>query len=140
MLRHSTPTLSARTIHSMKPVAMLLGFSMAFSGLTSAQSPTDVSAVPAADKQVYGEYPIAYKEIITRWLATKLVDPPSAAVEWGEAPKPGEYQTQKRDTFVGYVVDFKVNARNQFGGPTGKQKYRVVIRNGDVIWGGHPRR
>ena len=56
-----------------------------------------------------------------------------------DVPKAGEYKTQKGATFVGYVVDFKVNARNQFGAPTGKQNYRVVIRNGEVIWGGRPR-
>jgi hypothetical protein len=100
---------------------------------------TEPPVVPAADTELYGQYPIESKEIITRWLDTKLVDPRSAVIEWAEPPKPGEYKTRKDERYVGYLVDFKVNARNQFGGPTGKQKYRVVIKNGDVLWGGHPR-
>ncbi len=123
----------------MKPVALLLGFFLVLSGLSGARGQTGGTPAAAADPQAYGQYPIAYKEIITRWLATKLTDPPSAVIDWGEAPQPGEYKTKKGETITGYVVDFKVNARNQFGGPTGKQKYRVVIRNGDVLWGGHPR-
>lgn len=123
----------------MKPVALLLGFCLALSGLSSSRGQTEGAPAPAADPQVYGQYPIGYKEIISRWLGTKLIDPASAVIDWGEAPKPGEYKTKKGEAFTGYVVDFKVNARNQFGGPTGKQKYRVVIRNGDVLWGGHPR-
>lgn len=101
---------------------------------------TEIQITPATgDPKTYGEYPLAYKEIITRWLETKLVDAESALIDWGEAPKPGEYRTQKKERFIGYVVDFKVNARNQFGAYTGKQKYRVVIRNGEVAWGGRPR-
>ncbi len=120
--------------------AILFGCYVSVGGLSAAPAPNEVQVVPAAaDPKVYGQYPIAYKEIITRWLGTKLVDPASAVVDWTEIPKPGEYKTQKGETFVGYVVDFKVNARNQFGGPTGKQRYRVVIRNGDVVWGGRPR-
>lgn len=96
-------------------------------------------APASADAKVYGQYPLAYKEITQRWLETKLADPKSAVIDWGDAPKPGEYKTQKGERFVGYIVDFKVNARNQFGAYTGKQKYRVVIQNGNVLWGGHPR-
>lgn len=101
---------------------------------------TEIQVVPATgDPKTYGEYPLAYKEIVTRWLETKLVDASSAMIDWTDAPKPGDYKTQKNERFVGYVVDFKVNARNQFGAYTGKQKYRVVIRNGEVTWGGRPR-
>lgn len=107
-----------------------------------ARAQTEIEVVPpAADAKVYGEYPVAYKEIITRWLGTKLIDPPSAVIEWAEPPKPGEVPGAKgsKQRFVGYVVDFKVNARNQFGAATGKRKYRTVIRNGEVLWGGNPR-
>lgn len=100
----------------------------------------EIEIIPATgDPRVYGEYPMAYREIVQRWLETKLEDPKSAVIDYGEAPKPGEYKTQKGEKFVGYVVDFKVNARNQFGTYTGKQRYRVVIRNGEVVWGGRPR-
>ncbi len=106
----------------------------------AAFSQNEIEVVPGTgDPKIYGEYPMAYREIIERWLATKLQDPKSAVIDWMETPKPGEYKTQKGQRFVGYVVDFKVNARNQFGTYTGKQRYRVVIRNADVVWGGHPR-
>lgn len=125
----------------MNKAATLL-FLICFAGLGDLEpvaGQAESPVIPAADTEVYGQYPIAYKEIITRWLETKLVDPPSAVIEWGDAPQPGEYKTRKDERYIGYVVDFKVNARNQFGGPTGKQRYRVVIKNGDVLWGGHPR-
>ncbi len=111
-------------------------------GFSTARAQTDIDVVPpAADTKVYGEFPVAYKEIITRWLETRLIDPPSAVIDWAEPPKQGEVPGPKGSDqrFVGYLVDFKVNARNQFGAATGKRKYRVVIRNGEVLWGGNPR-
>jgi hypothetical protein len=107
--------------------------------LLRAQTEIQVVPSPAADPKVYGEYPIAYKEIITRWMESRLVDPASAVFEWIGEPRPGEVSPKKGQKVVGYIVDFKVNARNQFGAPTGKQRYQVVIRNGEVIWGGRPR-
>lgn len=92
----------------------------------------------AGDPKVYGQYPLGYKAIINRWLETKLNDPGSAIIDWLTEPTAGEYKTQKGERHVGYVVDIKVNARNQFGAYTGKQRYRVVIKNGEVIWGGRP--
>ena len=109
---------------------------------SSSVAQTEIEVVPsAADAKLYGEYPVAFKEIIMRWLETRLIDPPSAVIDWAELPKPGEVPGAKgsNQRFVGYVVDFKVNARNQFGAATGKLKYRVVIRNGEVLWGGNPR-
>ena len=101
---------------------------------------TEVEVVPAADEaKAYGEFPIAYKELIARWLETKLSDPASAVIDWNQPPRAGEYKTKKGERYKGYVIDFKVNARNQFGAYTGKQLYRVVLRNGDVLWGGRPR-
>jgi hypothetical protein len=107
--------------------------------LLQAQTEIEVGPSPAADAKIYGEYPIAYKEIITRWMNARLVDPDSAVFEWVGQPRPGDHTPPKGQKVVGYLVDFKVNARNQFGGATGKQKYQVVIRNGEVVWGGRPR-
>src|SRR5437879_4196460 len=119
--------------------ALALLISCGFACIATAQNETpSPSPAPTGDPMVYGQYPIAYHEIIERWLGTTLVDPKSAVIEWGEAPKASEYKTQKGEKFVGYLVDFKVNARNQFGTSTGKQKYRVIIRNGEVLWAGHP--
>ena len=122
-----------------KLAAILVGCLVTVGGVSLICAQNDIEVITAADPKIYGEYPIAYQEIITRWLETKLADPPSAVIEWPDAPKPGEYKTLKGQRYVGYVIDFKVNARNQFGAYTGKQKYRVVIRNGEVAWGGRPR-
>jgi hypothetical protein len=107
--------------------------------LLGAETEIEVVPSPAADAKVYGEYPMAYKEIITRWMNGRLVDPASAVFEWVGQPRPGKHSPSKGPKVVGYIVDFKVNARNQFGGATGKQKYQVVIRNGEIVWGGRPR-
>lgn len=106
--------------------------------LLRAQTEIEVAPARAADTKVFGEYPIAYKEIITRWMETRLVDPASAVFEWIGEPRSGEVSPKKGQRVFGYIVDFKVNARNKFGAPTGKQRYQVVIRNGDVLWGGRP--
>ena len=71
-------------------------------------------------------------------MQTRLSDPESAVMEWDEPPKTGEFTPKKGERYVGYIVDFKVNARNRFGTYTGKQKYRVVLRNGEVVWAGRP--
>ena len=125
---------------------IVIASGLAFVAVASAQTPSPAqSPVPAevapttGDPKVYGEYPMAYRTIIQRWLEDRLVDPTSAVIDWGEPPKPGEITGPKKERFVGYVAEFKVNARNQFGAPTGKQRYQVVIRNGQVMWGGRPR-
>jgi len=96
---------------------------------------TEIEIVP--DAKAFGEFPIAYKEIITAWMESRLADPSSAVFEWTD-PKTGEVSPKKGQRFVGYIVDFRVNARNRFGTYTGKQKYRVLLRNGQILWGGRP--
>ncbi|MGI8821369.1 MAG: hypothetical protein ACR2ID_10965 [Chthoniobacterales bacterium] len=98
-----------------------------------AQEPT---AAPAVDEAKYGVYPIAWKEIITRWLDKQLIDPASAQIEWTSEPKPIEIKGRDGELFFGYVVEFKVNSRNKFGTYTGKQSRRVYLRNGNVAAGG----
>ena len=89
-----------------------------------------------ADPALYGEYPKNYQEIITNWLETKLVDPPSAQIEWTSAPKPADLPEKKGGKpLYGYLVEFKVNSRNRFGAYTGKQKHGALIRDGQVIKG-----
>jgi hypothetical protein len=125
----------------MRKLIVILLTVVAFPASSIVRAQTEIPVVPssAADAKVYGEYPMAYKEMITRWMETRLVDPASAVFEWMGEPRPGELSPKKGERVVGYIVDFKVNARNQFGAATGKQRYQVVIRNGDVVWGGRPR-
>ena len=87
-----------------------------------------------ADTERYGPYPANYKEIVTKWLETQLIDPASARIEWIEEPKPADLG-KKGEHLYGYLVHFKVDARNRFGAYTGKQTHGALIRNGEVIKG-----
>ena len=88
----------------------------------------------AVDASRYGPYPTNYKEIVTKWLQTKLLDPASAQIEWQGDPKPADLGTKGQHLY-GYLVNFKVNSRNRFGSYTGKQAHGALIRNGEVIKG-----
>jgi hypothetical protein len=87
-----------------------------------------------ADTPRYGSYPANYKEIVTQWLNKQLIDPDSARIEWNGEPKAADLGKDGGHLY-GYLVNFTVNARNRFGGYTGKQKHAVLIRNGVVIKG-----
>ena len=87
-----------------------------------------------ADAARYGTYPANYKEIVTNWLETQLIDAASARIEWSSDPKPADLGT-KGEHLYGYLVNFKVNAKNRFGTYTGKQTHGALIRNGEVIKG-----
>jgi hypothetical protein len=117
----------------MKTIALLLLLGLACPTLARAEA-TEVE-IAAADPAVYGEYPKNYQEIILKWLETKLADPKSALIEWTAAPKPGDLAGPGGKRLYGYVVEFKVAARNRFGAYTGKQKHGALIRNGQVIKG-----
>jgi hypothetical protein len=89
---------------------------------------------PAADTERYGQYPSNYKEIVMKWLDTQLLDAASARIEWGGDPKPASLGPKDKPLY-GYLVNFKVNARNRFGAYTGMQSHGALIRNGEVIKG-----
>ena len=87
-----------------------------------------------ADAALYGPYPANYKEIIMKWLDDQLLDSGSARIEWNGDPKPADLG-QNGQHLYGYLVKFKVNARNRFGAYTGLQQHGVLIRNGEVVKG-----
>jgi hypothetical protein len=93
-----------------------------------------VAQTPTPDAGLYGPYPTNYKEIVTKWLETQLVDPTSARIEWKDEPKPADLGS-KGEHLYGYLVTFTANARNRFGTYTGKQAHGALIRNGEVIKG-----
>lgn len=95
---------------------------------------TNSIAQTPADPALCGPYPTNYKEIVTRWLNTKLIDPASARIEWLDEPKPVD-MGKKGEHLYGYLGHLKVNARNRFGAYTGKQSLSVLIRDGEVIKG-----
>jgi hypothetical protein len=89
---------------------------------------------PSADTERYGQYPTNYKGIVMKWLDTQLIDAASARIEWSGDPKLANLGTKDKPLY-GYLVNFKVNARNRFGAYTGMQSHGALIRNGEVIKG-----
>jgi hypothetical protein len=87
---------------------------------------------PAPDAALCGPYPKIYKEIVWNWMQSSLVDADSARIEWGGDPKPADLGKEGQHLY-GWLVNFKVNARNRFGTYTGKQDHAALIRNGQVI-------
>ena len=87
-----------------------------------------------ADAERYGPYPTNYKEIVMKWLDTQLIDAASARIEWTGDPKPANLGTKDKPLY-GYLVNFKVNARNRFGAYTGAQSHGALIHDGEVIKG-----
>jgi hypothetical protein len=99
---------------------------------TNPSSPAAETQTP--DPALYGPYPANYKEIVTEWLQTQLLDPSSARIEWKGDPKTADLGKQGEHLY-GYLVRFTVNARNRFGAYTGKQEHGALIRNGEVVKG-----
>ncbi len=86
---------------------------------------------PSPDVSLCGPFPKLYKEIIWNWMQSALVDANSAKLEWGEEPKPADLGKSGTHLY-GWLVNFKVNARNRFGAYTGKQAHAALIRDGQV--------
>jgi len=105
---------------------LLLSAFLASPSASFAQSPPPAGAV-------YGAYPANYREIITAWLNSSLVDPKSVQIKWLGEPRPGELDVNKGQKVAGFLVDFSVNARNIFGAYTGSQKHTALIRDGQVV-------
>jgi hypothetical protein len=87
-----------------------------------------------ADAALYGPYPSNYKDIVMKWLNERLVDVASARIEWQGDPQPADLG-KNGEHLYGYLVQFRVNARNQFGSYTGSQQHGALIKNGEVIQG-----
>jgi hypothetical protein len=125
----------------MKLLITLLGFFLAGTMLAASPTPTatptaSTTPTPARSATVdplCGEYPTNYKNIVMDWLYSHLQDPVSAKVEWQGEPQRTELPAGRGRKLHGYLVLFTVNARNQFGAPTGKQNHGLLIHNGEVI-------
>jgi hypothetical protein len=94
----------------------------------------DLSAETSAPDTACGPYPKLYKEIVWNWMQTALVNADSAKIEWESEPKCVDLG-EKGQHLYGWLVKFKVNARNRFGTYTGKQDHGALIRDGKVIKG-----
>ena len=69
-----------------------------------------------------------------KWLETQLLDASTARIDWQGDPKPADLGKNGEHVY-GWLVDFKVNARNRFGAYTGKQQHGALIRDGQVVKG-----
>ncbi len=69
-----------------------------------------------------------------KWLDTQLLDAASARIEWNGDPKPANLGAKDKPLY-GYLVNFRVNARNRFGAYTGMQSHGALIHNGEVVKG-----
>jgi hypothetical protein len=98
-------------------------------GLVLAAPPLAETTV--ADPALCGPFPKFYKEVIYNWMKTALVDADSAKIEWDGEPRPVDIGKNGQH-FYGWLVDFKVNARNRFGAYTGKQSHAAIIRDNQV--------
>ena len=87
-----------------------------------------------ADPALYGPFPTNYKEIVMNWLNQQLLDAASARIEWAGEPKPVDLGKNGQHLY-GYLVQFRVNARNRFGTYTGMQQHGALIKDGQVIKG-----
>ena len=97
-------------------------------------TPKPVTPLPRViNDPVYGEYPVRYKDIVMDWLYTHLNDPLSAKIEWQSEPKRADLPDARGRKVYGWLVLFSVQARNRFGGYTGKQTHGILIRNGEVV-------
>jgi hypothetical protein len=115
----------------MKTLALIL--SISFLGMSAALDLPAQTPQPV-DPALCGPYPTNYKEIVMKWLQTHLEDAGSARIEWNGDPKPADLG-KKGEHLYGWLVNFKINARNRFGTYTGYQKHGALIRNGEVIKG-----
>jgi hypothetical protein len=113
----------------MKTLALLI-----FAFTAGAALSPRAHAETQADAARYGPYPANYKEIVMKWLETQLFDAASARIEWNGDLKPADLGREGEHLY-GYLVNFKVNARNRFGTYTGMQSHGALIRNGEVIKG-----
>lgn len=117
-------------------IGRLIGILLCAVVLCGGAMPGMAQKQTAAEIEKYGVYPIAYRELIERWLGEQLIDPASAQIEWLSEPQKVVVKKKGEPAFAGFMVDFKVNSRNKFGMYTGKQARRVFIRNGQVVSGG----
>ena|ERR1035437_1884418 len=109
-------------------LSLLVAFCLCGAALAALPVPQN----PPPDPAFCGPFPKLYKEIIWNWMQGSLIDANSAKIEWGEEPKPADLG-QNGQHLYGWLVNFKVNARNRFGAYTGRQAHAALIRGGQVI-------
>ncbi len=83
----------------------------------------------------YGPEPENYKELITAYMLNQLKDPDSAKFEFNKPPAKAWFGYG--DKIFGWGVCATVNAKNSYGGYTGKQGSYFVIKDGAIVVARH---
>lgn len=116
----------------MKGISLILLLSLALLGCASKALTTEEAM--AAD---YGNHPSNYEEIVTDWFYETLKDPDSAKYRFESEPT--KAYTRKAPVAgggiseFGYYIKVLVNAKNSYGGYTGWEEYRLLIRDDKVV-------
>jgi hypothetical protein len=110
---------------------VMIGTAMAAAVLLSGCAAPDQATLAAAD---YGTYPADYRTDVSRYLDDTLKDPASAQVEYLADPHQGFIRKNiGAQPIYGYRVCFTLNAKNSYGGYTGKHLTTVLLRDGTVV-------
>ncbi len=94
-------------------------------------TPTSRVTVEQLATANYGVYPEDHKSIIERYWRDSLKDPDSAMFEYETTPMKSHIFDRGQPVF-GYVVDYKLNAKNGFGAYTGYEERRAFIHDGSM--------
>lgn len=94
--------------------------------MPSNQELREASSEPAPDRQ-------AGTAMIENAVRSGLKDPDSATFEWPNGFVFGSYKRLLGPLHTGWITCGTVNAKNGYGGYTGKTAVIGVIRNGSVI-------
>lgn len=84
-------------------------------------------------KADYGNYPSNYQDIVKKYFEQSLKDPESARYNDWIGPSKGFMRDLSR-IYYGYRVCVKVNAKNSYGGYTGRKLYYFIINNEIIIY------
>jgi len=88
-------------------------------------------------KADHGIYPENYKELIYQYFESRLKNPFSAKFRYIEKPQKAyrRFPTVQGggNRILGYLVYVDVNAKNSYGGYTGWEEFRFLIRDGQIV-------
>ena len=96
------------------------------------------ATIPPTKEQLasanYGTVTFAQSEVLIRgFLENFLIDPQSAQLGITRAQLDHWAQDYSGKHYFGKLVGFEVNAKNSYGGYTGKKRYYAFIVNGQII-------
>lgn len=101
--------------------------------MNTGYAPTELDLAKAD----YGSKPTNYKKVIKEHIADNLIDPESARFTKFSKPQKSwmsEFQGFKNFKYYGWLVCVDVNAKNSFGGYTGKKTYVALLRGDKVVY------